>query len=77
MKTVNVHEAKTRFFALLAEIEQKRSRIVICRNGKPVADLIPHQTEVSMEPDKKLGAIGIQYDPIEEASAEEWASGLR
>ena len=77
MKTVNVHEAKTGFSSLLAEIERKRSRIVICRNGKPVADLVPHQTEVSMEPDKKLGAIGIHYDPIEEASEGEWPSELR
>ncbi len=72
MKTVNVHEAKTGFSGLLAEIERKRSRIVICRNGKPVADLVPHQAEVSMEPDKKLGAIRINYDPIEEAGEDEW-----
>ena len=77
MKTVNVHEAKTGFSGLLAEIEQKRSRIVICRNGKPVADLVPHQTDVSMEPDKKLGAIGIHYDPIEGAGEEEWPPELR
>ena len=77
MKTVNVHEAKTGFSGLLTEIEQKRSRIVICRNGKPVADLVPHQTETSMEPDKKLGAIEIHYNPIEEASAEEWPPELR
>jgi antitoxin (DNA-binding transcriptional repressor) of toxin-antitoxin stability system len=77
MKTVNVHEAKTGFSGLLAEIERKRSRIVICRNGKPVADLVPHQTEVSMERDKKLGAIGIHYNPVEETGEEEWPSELR
>jgi antitoxin (DNA-binding transcriptional repressor) of toxin-antitoxin stability system len=77
MKTVNVHEAKTGFSGLLAEIERKRSRIVICRNGKPVADLVPHQAEVSMKPDKTLGAIGIHYDPTEGASEEEWPLELR
>lgn len=46
-------------------------------SGKPVADLVPHQAEVSMEPDKKLGAIGIYYDPIEEAREEEWPAELR
>jgi len=30
-----------------------------------------------MEPDKKLGAIEIHYNPIEEASAEEWPPELR
>lgn len=77
MKTVNVHEAKTGFSGLLAEIERKRSRIVICRNGKPIADLVPHEMDVSMEPDKKLGKIGIHYDPIEEAGEEDWPSGQR
>jgi hypothetical protein len=43
-------------------------------SGKPVADLVPHRTEVSMEPDKKLGAIAIHYDPIEKAPEEDWPS---
>jgi antitoxin (DNA-binding transcriptional repressor) of toxin-antitoxin stability system len=77
MKTVNVHEAKTGFSGLLAEIERKRSRIVICRNGKPIADLVPHQTDVSMDPDKTLGAIRIRYDPTEEAREEDWPVELR
>ncbi|MEY2507556.1 MAG: Antitoxin Phd YefM, type toxin-antitoxin system [Verrucomicrobiota bacterium] len=77
MKTVNVHEAKTGFSGLLAEIERKGSRIVICRNGKPVADLVPHEAEVSMTADKRLGAIGIHYDPTEEAREDEWPSELR
>ncbi|MGH7945768.1 MAG: type II toxin-antitoxin system Phd/YefM family antitoxin, partial [Opitutaceae bacterium] len=42
MKSVNVHEAKTQFSGLLAEIEAKGSGFVICRNGEPVADLVPH-----------------------------------
>ncbi len=77
MRTVNVHEAKTRLSALLAEIEEHGSRIVICRNGEPVADLVPHQPRVSMAPDKKLGAIKIKYDPTEEVSEEEWPSDAR
>lgn len=72
MKSVNVHEAKTQFSGLLAAIEQRGERIVICRNGKPVADLVPHQGRVSMTADKKLGAITILYDPIEPATDEEW-----
>ena len=72
MKTVNVHEAKTQFSGLLARIEKRGERIVICRNGKPVADLVPHQAAVSMGADKKLGAIAIHYDPTEEATEAEW-----
>jgi len=77
MKTVNVHEAKTKFSRLLAEIEKRGERIVICRNGKPVADLVPHQATVSMAADKKLGAIEILYDPIEQAAADEWPEEYR
>ena len=39
-KTVNVHEAKTQLSKLLAEVEQGRE-VVVARNGKPIAKLIP------------------------------------
>lgn len=77
MKTVNVHDAKTRFSALLAEVERGGMRIVICRNGQPVADLVPHRHEVSMAPDRKLGAISINYDPIEQVDETDWPANAR
>ncbi len=77
MKTVNVHEAKTQFFGLLAEIETKGAGFVICRNGEPVADLVPHRRKVSMAPDPKLGAFKIKYDPTEELSDAEWPHDAR
>lgn len=72
MKTVNVHEAKTGFSGLLAEIEQRGERIVICRNGKPVADLVPHQGVDRSKADAKLGRIKINFDPVEELAPEDW-----
>ena len=39
-KTVNVHEAKTNLSRLLADVE-KGNEVVVARNGKPVAKLIP------------------------------------
>jgi len=77
MRRVNVHEAKTGLSGLLAEIERHGKRIVICRNGTPVADLVPHSEQVSMDADKKLGAIKLNYDPIEEASDEDWPTDER
>jgi antitoxin (DNA-binding transcriptional repressor) of toxin-antitoxin stability system len=62
---------------LLAEIEKHGKPIVICRNGKPVADLVPHRRAVSLAADKKLGAIKIKYDPIEEASEADWPPAAR
>ena len=40
MKTVNVHEAKTRLSELLKKVEAGEE-IVIARAGKPVARLVP------------------------------------
>ena len=77
MKSVNVHEAKTHFSALLVAIEERGERIVICRNGEPVADLVPHRKTVSMAADPKLGAFKITYDPTEELSDEEWPNDAR
>jgi prevent-host-death family protein len=77
MKTVNVHDAKTRLSVLLAEVEKRGRRIVICRNGKPIADLVPHVEEVSMARDRKLGAIKIKYDPIEEVDEADWPADAR
>lgn len=41
MVTVNVHEAKTHLSWLLAEAEAGED-VVIARNGKPVAKLVPY-----------------------------------
>ena len=41
MVTVNVHEAKTHLSRLLADAEAGKD-VVIARNGKPVAKLVPY-----------------------------------
>ena len=77
MKTVNVHEAKTNFSSLLAKLEADSETIVICRNGEPVADLVPHQRVNRIKAHPKLAKIKIGYDPIEPVSAEEWPEAAR
>jgi prevent-host-death family protein len=44
MDQVNVHQAKTQLSRLLARVEQGEE-IVIARDGKPVAKLVPHRAE--------------------------------
>lgn len=42
MPTVNMHEAKSSLSKLVADIESgKETEIVLARNGKPVAKLVP------------------------------------
>ena len=77
MKTVNVHEAKTNFSSLLARVEDSKERIVICRNGEPVADLVPHQRKDRTRPHPALRKISIRYDPVESLSDAEWPKASR
>ena len=77
MKTVNVHEAKTNFSSLLATVEDSRESFVICRNGEPVADLVPHKRVNRIKPHPVLSKIKINYDPTEPLSENEWPKAAR
>jgi prevent-host-death family protein len=77
MKTVNVHQAKTHFSKLLASVEKNSDSIIICRNGQPVADLVPHQRRERAKPHPTLSKIKIKYDPVEPLSDEEWPAAQR
>ena len=72
MKLVNVHEAKTTLSALLAEIEKSGEKVLICRHGKPVADLVPHQKRNRLDPHPVMRQIRLNYDPVERLSEDEW-----
>jgi antitoxin (DNA-binding transcriptional repressor) of toxin-antitoxin stability system len=72
MKTVNVHEAKTRLSALLGEIEASGETILICRNGKPVANLAPHRKRNRLKRHPAMSKIEIHYDPTEPLDEDEW-----
>ncbi|HEY5329291.1 MAG TPA: type II toxin-antitoxin system Phd/YefM family antitoxin [Acidobacteriaceae bacterium] len=41
MKTLGATEAKTHFLSLLTEVEQKREGLIVTRNGRPVARMLP------------------------------------
>ncbi len=41
MKKLGATEAKTHFLSLLTDIEQKREGLIVTRNGKPVARVLP------------------------------------
>lgn len=80
MITVNTHEAKTKLSALLAAVEEKGEAVVICRNGKPVAELraIPPVTHSRFTPKPSL-RVGFTpgFDPTEGASEDEWPEEAR
>ncbi len=72
MKTLNVHEAKTRLSAVLADVEEKGETFLICRNGRPVAYLVPHTKRTRLRAHPVLRRIRIRYDPAEPLTSDEW-----
>lgn len=72
MLVVNIHEAKTNLSSLLKKIEQTEEKVLICRNGKPVADLVPHKCKNRLQPHSIMSKIKINYDPTEPLSEDEW-----
>jgi len=72
MKSLNVYEAKSRLSEVLADVAEKGETYVICRNGKPVADLVPHVKKSRLTPHPTLRQIRVKYDPTEPLTSEEW-----
>lgn len=72
MKVVNVHQAKTHLSSLLAQLEESGEAILICRNGKPVADLVAHRHRSRLKVHPKMGRVVLHYDPVEPLAEDEW-----
>jgi prevent-host-death family protein len=74
MKRCNTHEAKTRLSELLADVETNGAVILICRNGKPVAELrpvaAPQRTPLRKSP--RLQSMRLLEDPVLPLDPEDW-----
>lgn len=77
IQRLNIHEAKTKLSAVLMQIEKTGKSVVICRNGKPVAELRsfkPHKEGHRLGTHPVMGKIRIGYDPIDDLSDDEWGA---
>ncbi|MBF0546841.1 MAG: type II toxin-antitoxin system prevent-host-death family antitoxin [Candidatus Riflebacteria bacterium] len=73
MISVNTHEAKTRLSELLSRVESNQETVVICRNGTPVAELIPWgKTKNPLLTSPKLKKVKFFEDPSLPLSENEW-----
>ncbi|RJQ49802.1 MAG: type II toxin-antitoxin system prevent-host-death family antitoxin [Desulfobacteraceae bacterium] len=72
MQKLNIHETKTKLSAVLSEVEKKGETFLICRNGVPVAELIPHRRSSRLRYHPVMSKIDIGYDPLEDLSGDEW-----
>lgn len=74
MPTVNVHEAKTQLSRLLAQVEAGEE-VIIARNGKPVARLVPCEGRGKPTFGSLRGKIKIDdsfFDPLPEEELAAW-----
>ncbi len=78
MKTVNLYEAKTHLSKLIAQIEVDGEIVVLCRNGKPVADIVPHKPSGAVvQPDPELAGARYLSDPSAPLDSSDWPEALR
>ena len=72
MQTLNVHEAKTKLSAVLADIERTGAAYVICRNGTPVADIMPHRRASRLATDPFLKRVKVKCDLTKPLTPRDW-----
>lgn len=74
MATVNVHEAKTHLSRLLVQVEAGEE-VVIARNGKPVARLVPCERRGKPRFGSWKGRITVDdsfYEPLPDEELDAW-----
>jgi prevent-host-death family protein len=78
MISINTHEAKTRLSELIAKIETEQETVVICRNGKPVAELIPWRKTIDpLQQDSELMKVVFHEDPALPLDENDWPETMR
>ena len=78
MISVNTHEAKSRLSELLVKVEQKHEKVIICRNGAPVAELTPWaRVKNPLRQSPKLSKVIVHQDPSLPLSDDEWPAVRR
>ena len=81
MTTVNVGEAKTHLSRLLTQVEEGEE-VVIARNGKPVAQLVPCEPKPKPRGKRQFGSLKGKiklddsfFDPLPEEELKLWEGG--
>ena len=75
---VNIYEAKAHLSKLIAQVQATGQPITICRNKKPVVDLIPHkEPKDPLQQDPELTGARFKGDPCAPVSEEDWPREYR
>ena len=78
MVKVNTHEAKTRLSELLAAVETRGEIVILCRAGRPVAEIRPlRRRRDPLRKDARLSRIVFHEHPVAPLHAEDWPEAPR
>ena len=74
----NIYEAKSKLSRLIAQVEETGEPYTICRNGKPIVDLVIHrQVSDPLSPDPALRGARFKGDPTAGLDEKDWPEALR
>ncbi len=72
MKTINMHEAKTQLSRVVADVVRTGEPFLICRNGKPVAELRAYKPRPAvLKADPRL-KVKFKEDPARPLDPQDW-----
>ena len=72
---VDIDDAKTRLFELVRAVEERNETVVLCRDGRQVAEI---RRVRDLTPDPRLFVeMAPGYDPTEPLSDDEWPDDLK
>lgn len=81
MISVNMHEAKTRLSELVKAVEERNETVVLCRDGRAVAEIRRRATKRTarrLTPDPRFRVERAPgYDSAEPLTNDEWPETLR
>jgi antitoxin (DNA-binding transcriptional repressor) of toxin-antitoxin stability system len=81
MITVNMHDAKTRLSELVKAVEERNETVVLCRNGREVAEIrrrVRRRKPRDLSQDPRLRVEYARgYRPDEPLTDKEWPRNMR
>jgi prevent-host-death family protein len=75
---MNIYEVKAHLSKVIARVQETGEVITICKNGKPVVDLVQHRPARNpLKADPELLGAVYHGDPCAGVGKEDWPEGLR
>jgi prevent-host-death family protein len=70
-KTMKASECKAKFLGVLDEVASKHERVIVTKNGKPVAEIVPFVERPKSIIGALKGSVTLMGD-LDEPTSEDW-----